>query len=186
MKYPESPSVRLVKYALAVRRAREDRYEDAADLYGSSGAPVRAGRMQHLASLYKEANRSDVSAAEVLEAKFKLAQYIGDNPDRLYFNDTLWGGLQRYALFADKDDRLTREEHERLVAGERKLKDGQEERWRAYLILKDVVRDAGKTDLGRRAARLALKCLRGIRTDRFGREEEIRDADTELSEWLRN
>ena len=31
--------------------------------------------------------------------------------------------------------------------GERKLKDDQEERWRAFLVLRDVVRDEGKTDV---------------------------------------
>ena len=56
--------------------------------------------------------------------------------------------------------------------------------WRAYLILRDVVRDAGKTGLGRKAAVLAVHCLRGI-SDRFGRQEEIRKVDIELSMWLR-
>jgi hypothetical protein len=72
-----------------------------------------------------------------------------------------------------------------LIQDERALKDSQEERWRAYLILRDCVREAGPSDLGRRAATLALKCLRGINTDRFGREQEIRQADIELSRWLR-
>ena len=67
---------------------------------------------------------------------------------------------------------------------ERKLKDDQEERWRAYLILRDVVQATGKTDLGRKAAQLAIRCLRGI-SDRFGRQDEIRKADIGLSDWLR-
>jgi hypothetical protein len=38
--------------------------------------------------------------------------------------------------------------------------------------------------LGRKAANLALNCVRRI-SERFGRQEEIRKADIELSKWLR-
>jgi hypothetical protein len=69
------------------------------------------------------------------------------------------------------------------VEGERRLRDEQEELWRAYLILRDVVRDAGKTELGKRAATLAQRCLWAI-SGRFGRQAEIRKADIELSVWL--
>jgi hypothetical protein len=64
------------------------------------------------------------------------------------------------------------------------LKDDQEERWRAYLLLRDVVRGEGKSELGRKAAALALRCLHGISVERFERGEEIRKADLELSRWL--
>lgn len=47
-----------------------------------------------------------------------------------------------------------------------------------------LVDEAGRTSLGRRAAELAIRCLREIRTFRFGRAEEIRQADIELSAWL--
>jgi len=92
--------------------------------------------------------------------------------------------MQRYAFQASTDARLIRAERQRLMQAERKLKDQQEERWRAYLILRDVIRDAGPTDLGRQAAILAIRCLRGI-SERFERQEEIRNADLELSRWLR-
>jgi hypothetical protein len=92
--------------------------------------------------------------------------------------------LQRYALNASSDSRLTRAERQTLTDGERKLKDDQEERWRAYLILRDVVRDSGKTAIGRQAAQLAIRCLQGT-SDRFGRENEIRTAEIELLGWLR-
>ncbi len=71
-----------------------------------------------------------------------------------------------------------------MMDGERTLKDDQEERWRAYLILREVIDGAGKTDLGRKGAQLAVRCLRGI-SDRFERQDEIRKADIELSNWLR-
>jgi hypothetical protein len=119
-----------------------------------------------------------------LDAKYRLAEFISANPSRIYFNDALWHGLQRFALIASSDSRLTLEERQILVSNERKLKDDQEELWRAYLILRDIVDEAGKTDLGRNAAQLAIRCLRRI-SDRFERQDEIRKADIELSNWLR-
>jgi hypothetical protein len=78
---------------------------------------------------------------------------------------------------------MTRKERDALLEAERKLKDEQDELWRAYLILRDIVRESGNTDVGRRSARLALRCLTGL-SDRFGREAEIRKAATEMSNWL--
>ncbi len=157
-------------------------YLDELNRSGSSGRSTprrRAERMRRLRSLYEEASRAGASA----EARFKLAEYLAGNPERLYFNDALWQGFQRYALVAESDSRLNRQERRRLLAAERKLKDDQEELWRAYLILREVVREAGATDLGQRAARLGVRCLRRI-SSRFGREKEIRAADLELSGWL--
>jgi hypothetical protein len=181
--YPEVPDARLVRYALAVRRARENRYEEAGRIYDSIHAYWRVPRMRQIAALYKEASRRDLAGTQLQEAKYALAEFISANQERIYFNDQLWSGFQRAALTATTDSRLTRAERETLIAGERKLKDDQEERWRAYLILRDVVRDSGKTELGRKAARLAIGCLRGI-SERFGRRVEIEQADIELSKWL--
>lgn len=100
------------------------------------------------------------------------------------FTSTIWHGYQGYALTASSDNRLTREEHQNLIDGERKLRDDQEELWRAYAILRDVVHDAGHTDLGRQAAQLGVRCLRKL-SERFGRQEEVRKADIDLSAWLR-
>lgn len=182
---PNLAGIRLVKYSLAVRLARQDQYEAAADLYRSIRADRRAQRMQQLALLTHAADRPGVDAQQKLQARYELAAFIAANPDRIYFNDALWRGMQRYALQASSDYRLTRTERTSLVGAERKLKDSQDERWRAYLLLRDLVRDAGNSKLGRNAATLALGCLRGINTDRFGREAEIRRADIELSRWLR-
>jgi hypothetical protein len=179
-RYPDMADARLVRYSLAVRRARENRYEEAAQIYESIHALRRAQRMRQLAALYGEASRTDLAAPQLQEARYKLAEFIGANQERIYFNDQLWNGLQRYALTASGDSRLTREERQTLTDGERKLKDDQEERWRAYLILRDVVRDSGKTALGRKAASLAISFLRGI-SERFERQEEIRTAEIELS-----
>jgi len=183
-KYSDVPDVRIVRYSLAVRLTRENRYDEAAQIYESIHAIVRAPRTRQLAALYQEANRTDFSSQKLLEAKYKLAEFLSANPNRIYFNDALWYGLQRNALIASSDSRLTLEERQLLMNSERKLKDDQEERWRAYLILRDVVQGAGKTNLGRKAAQLALRCLRGI-SDRFDRQDEIRRADIELSSWLR-
>jgi hypothetical protein len=183
-KYPDVPDVRIVRYSLAVRLAREERYEESAQIYEAIHAYRRAPRMRHLAALFHEANRTDLPSPQLQDARYNLAEFLIANSNGIYFNNTLWFGLQRYALFASSESRLTRDERQALLAGERKLKDDQEERWRAYLILRDVVRDAGKTDRGRRAAKLSIRCLRGL-SDRFGREDEIRKADVELSAWLR-
>jgi hypothetical protein len=93
--------------------------------------------------------------------------------------DAPWGGVQNYALFASEDSRLMHEEREKLSNLERKLKDDQEEYWRAYLILHDVAAEEGKTELGRRAARLGMQCVRSISV-RFGRSDDLLRADREL------
>jgi hypothetical protein len=71
-----------------------------------------------------------------------------------------------------------------LAAGERQLKDEQEEYWRAHLILRDVVREAGRNNLGKKAAVLELECLCSINANRFGRSDDIRAADLDISRWL--
>jgi hypothetical protein len=181
---PNLAGIRLVKYSLAVRLSRQDRYQEAAELYRSIHANRRAQRLQQLALLRQAAERPRMTAQQRLDARYELAEFVAANPDRIYFNDALWHGMQRYALQATSDCRLTRIERTRLMHAERELKDGQDERWQAYLILRDVVRDAGVSNLGRDAAKLALRCLRGINTDRFGCQEEIRHADIDLSRWL--
>ncbi len=184
-KYPADPETRIVKYSLAVRLTRENRYEEAAQIYESIRARVRAPRTRHLADLYAEANRKGLPIGEAQEAKYRLAEFIAGNANRIYFNDALWSGLQRYAMDAERESGFAKEEREAALLAERRLKDEQEEYWRAYLILRDVVRDAGNSEVGREAAVLALRCLRRISSERFGRQEEIRRADVELSSQLR-
>ncbi len=181
---PGVDDLRVVQYALAVRLTREERYDEAAELYDSIHAIVRGPRTHRLAALYRETKRDDLSDAQRLEARYRMAEFLSANPVRIYFNDNLWHGYQSYAFQGDTDSRLTRAEREAQMQRERKLKDDQEELWRAYLMLRDVTRDAGKTDLGHRAAALAVSCLRQI-SSRFGREEDIRRGDVELSAWLR-
>jgi len=53
-------------------------------------------------------------------------------------------------------------------------------------MLRDVVHEAGRNAIGKKAAALELQCLRRINTDRFGRSEEIRAADPEISKWLKD
>ena len=181
---PGLANIRIVKYSLAVRLARENRYREAADLYTAIHALVRAARMRQLANLYGGANQTGVDDQRLDEARYKLAEFISANPDRIYFNDAIWQGYQRYAFQASTDSRLTRAERDRQIALERKLKDDQEERWRAYLILQEIVGRSNDPELARRSALLGLRCLRGI-NERFGRGEEIAQADIDLSRWLR-
>ena len=181
---PKAADLRLVKYSLAVRLSRENQYRDAAAVFQSINEFRRASRMTRLAGLYEKANQPDLPAPRRLEAQYQLAEYVSGNSNGLYFNDALWNGLQRYSFQASTDTRLTRSERDAMIARERKLKDDQEELWRAHLILRDVVRDSGRTPLGRKAATLAITCLRRI-SERFERADEIHKADTELSNWLR-
>jgi len=184
-RYPDLPHVRLVRYAQAVRLARTDRYAESAEIYTAIGAGRRAARMRELAGLFDRTNDGASTEEQRMEAQYLFAEYLGNNSERVYFNDTLWDGFQNYSLFAQSDPRLTRAERDTFVSGERDLRDMQEERWRAYLILNSIVERGGKTPLGRRSALLALRCLRGIATQRFGRETMIREADIRLSNWLR-
>jgi hypothetical protein len=183
-KYPAAKQIRLVRYAIAVRSARAGKYSESAAIYDLIGARSRAIRMRQLAALKAEAERLGISPTEQLEAKYRVAEFLSDHSTGVYFNNTLWGGLQRYALNAETDSRLTRKERIRLIAAERQLKDQQEEYWRAYHLLREIMDESGSTSISRQAAQRALRCLRRINTERFGREEEIRKADIELTRQL--
>jgi len=84
----------------------------------------------------------------------------------------------------DRSDYPSPYDAERSAQLERRLRDDQEEYWRAYQILNHIVEQAGPTPLGKKAAERAVFCLRKIHTERFGRSEEIRRADLRLSNWL--
>ncbi len=174
--YPRAPRHEQVRYALAVRLARLHQYEESAGIYDELKVGCRARRMRQLAGLH--------AAAVTPQAKFELAQFLDQNQERIYFNDRLWNYVQSYVFKAATDSRLTAEERTRQIALERQLKDEQEERWRAYQLLREVITEEGKSPLGRQAARRAISCLRRI-NPRFGREDEIRQGDIELSRWLR-
>jgi hypothetical protein len=65
-------------------------------------------------------------------------------------NDKIWSGWQRGALSAENKNGFTQSERAAQIGLERKLKDDQEEYWRAYLILRGVIQDAEKTEQGRK------------------------------------
>jgi tetratricopeptide (TPR) repeat protein len=177
-KYPKTAEIGVVKYALAVRLMRENEYEQAADFYRQAGSSVRAARALHVAKLYRAVETGDP------EASIRFAAFLNENSERVYFNDRLWGGYQSYALWADNDYRFTKEEREWQRTQERQFKDDQEERWRAHLLLRDVVNGSAPIAVRRRAAALDLECLVRLST-RFGRAEEIRTAIAEMRGWLR-
>ena len=181
---PKVEGLRSVQYALAVRLTRENRYKEAAEIYRAIHALRRAPRMAELAALWEAANAPGVSGAAKLEAQYDLASFIAAHPDGIYFNDNLWHGLQRYAFQAEEEARLNRDQREALIAGERDLKDSQEERWRAYQILQEAIAASSPGPFRAKAIKLALHCIRGINTERFEHEEEIRHADLELSRKL--
>ncbi|MFN7918963.1 MAG: hypothetical protein U0Q16_02635 [Bryobacteraceae bacterium] len=176
-KYPKAAGVDLVKYSLAVRLAREEQYEEAATLYAQSNSPRRAARMRRLAELHRA---TLLEGTDAPAAQYRKAELLSANPEGVYFNDRLWEGFQNYALQTSGDTRFTLAERRRQIALERKLRDDQEELWRAYLILRDVVRQTTDAELKCKAAALAVRSVRLI-SGRFGREDEIRKADIEMS-----
>jgi hypothetical protein len=181
-------AVDLVDYQLAVRAARREAYEEARVIYDRLGFGTRSRRMSRLTSLHAPA---DGTNADELQRRYAYAAFLADQPERVFFNDLVWQGLQRYALLQSASDRgrspalLSEEETRFLTSNERVFKDAQEERWRAFLILDDLVERAGHSELGVRAARKAVECLDRINTERFGRESEIQASRRRLASWLR-
>ena len=172
---PNVPDLRVVRYALGVRLARENRYDESAQLFESIEAGRRAPRMRRLAELYK--------AAIDPQGKFAFAKFVADNENGIYFDDLLWSGYQRYGLTAENESRFTAAERERHLHFERQLKDDQEEYWRAYHLLREVMRESNDPALSRKAAQLAQRSIRRM-SQRFGRLDELQAADRELSAWL--
>jgi hypothetical protein len=188
-----------VRYALAVRYARKEKYLQAARIYEELQAGPRAKRMRELARLHADALSTSSPPQKQLEALFAYASFLEANSTRIFFNDMLWGGFQtwsfikpyaeevldRFSYNSGGSQGLTCKERELFVKLERGIRDDQEERWRAYGILNGVMEKTGHTDLGRRAAVKALRCLQLINTDRFGRQEEIAVARRRLIKWLK-
>jgi hypothetical protein len=179
MKPDDLPAIR---YALAVRYARREKYAEAAQMYDQlTGA--RAELMRQAAKLFAATKAPGVPPERRLEALYDYADFLSQNEDGIFFNDTLWHGFQDGVLKGTVSASGT-ESAGRAAELERRLRDDQEEYWRAYQILNRVVRQAGPTPLGKKAAARAIFCLRKIRTDRFGRAEDIDRADLRLSSWL--
>jgi hypothetical protein len=188
-----APARAFVEYALAARLAREGHYPDAEAIYAKLGMSARAKRMGTLAGLAARARDASLPAAQRLQARFDLAVYLADNPERILFNDWLWRGFQQEALVKEGQDPrwgpgagLTAIEREDLVHAERRLQDAQEERWQAFLQLEQVARDAGDSPLARKAALKILDTLVRINTRRFGRGDEIDAAIRKWRVWLRS
>jgi len=196
IRYPKPRSAQeTVRYALAVRHARREEYTEAAQIYEQLGAAERASKMKQAAALLAETRAPDVPAGSHLEALYNYAEFLSQNEDGIFFNDTLWGGFQTAGFIVGNPDHpdpslatrwsaLATDEQKRNDELERQLRDAQEEYWRAYKILNQVVEQAGHTPLGEKAAARALFCLRRIHTERFGREQEVKTADLRLTRWL--
>lgn len=183
-----------VRYALAVRYSRREAYEAALKIFEELGEGGRSFTVRRAAALLTAARSPNTRGEQRLEALYNYADFLVDNEDHVFFNDTLWSGYQSYAFLSrDPDDpgsivgaagTETQGELNRIKQLERQLRDDQEEYWKAYQILNQVVEQSGSTELRRKAATRALLCLRRIRTDRFGRKDEIRAADLRLTRLL--
>lgn len=186
----------IVEYALAVRYARKEKYEKSAGIYKKLGAWPRAKRMQKLVTLYAQAHNVALRPGLRYAAQYDYAVFLSKHSTQIFFNDMLWYGYQRYAFMGESSDEpvsmesptghgLTGEERDFLLKQERRVKDEQEERWRALKIFSRIVAQAGPSELGMRSAKEALLCLANINRDRFGREAEIKKAEDKLWKWLR-
>jgi hypothetical protein len=185
-------STDLVKYALAVRYARREKYAKAAALYRELGK-ARLALVEEAQQLYEKIRISGNKTRQ-LEARYEYAAFLADNSTRVFFNDTLWHGFQTIMFIehyrqeaetpAPQSYSLPGQERALFLKKERQLRDDQEEYWRAYHILKTVVKEAGPSPLGRRATFKAIDCLANIHVGRFGRAEEIVAATQELKTWL--
>jgi hypothetical protein len=193
IKYPrcckrQRTAFQTVQYALAVRLARQEQYDEAASIYESLNARPRAKRMRYLADLYAKATDETLPAGEHQEARYQYAVFLEEHSTQVFYNDMIWKGFQTTAFL--RGDRpgsqgFTRDERDRLLKMERKIQDEQDERWRAYRILSEIMEQAGYSELGRKAALKAIRCLAMINTDRFGRSEEIDQGKVKLKVWLR-
>lgn len=181
LKHPRmnTSDLNAIRYELAVRYARREKYLDSAQLYDQLNTS-RAQLMRDAAKLYAETKTPGMPVEQRLKAMFDYAEFLSSNEDGIFFNDTVWQHFQNGVLGGASGD-----DPEQTLKQERRLRDDQEEYWRAYQILNRVVAEAGPTPLGKQAAEEAIHCLRAIRTDRFGRNEEIRLADLRLSGWLK-
>ncbi len=187
----------IVEYALAVRCARQEKYGTAASIYEKIDAKPRAARMRYLARLRGEAGNAGLSPPQLLEAQYAYAAFLEEHSTQVFFNDMFWYGSQRYVFMGSGQNSpcepnlfplapeyaLTAKERAFFLVRERRLKDDQEERWRAYKMLDAVMEKAGRSDLGLKANAKALKCLKLINIERFGREKEINSAIRRLSDW---
>jgi len=189
-RYPDAPG--SVRYARAVHHARREQYDEAARIFDGLAAS-RAGIMRQAERMLAQTKSADRSPQQKLETLYDYGYFLASNQDGIFFNDTLWHGFQTSGFLSRNPDEkyetggaapFTAEEAKHLQELERTLRDDQEEYWRAYKIFDQVVQQAGRSELGRRAATQAITCLRKIRTDRFGRAQEIRAADVRLTNWL--
>lgn len=177
-----------VKYALAVRLARDEKYGEAATIYERLAARPRAVRMRVLADLYAKTTYAGLSREEHQKALYDYASFLEAHSVQVFFNDMVWDGFQTFSFIDGEYSSalygLTGEEMDRFRALERRVQDRQEERWRAYIILRSLLRETGHTELGKQAAIKAIRCLDMIHTSRFGRVEEINQGREELLTWL--
>jgi len=192
-RYPQRRSARdAVRYAQAVRLARREQFSASAQLFEVLGS-TRAATMRQAGQLLAATAVSDSGSDRQLQALYDYAEFLSNNEDGIFYNDMLWYGFQTSALIyrsrdgaslPAREDRVSPDEVARLSQLEGRLVEQQEEYWRAYRILNQVVQKAGATPLGKKAAQRAIVCLRRINIGRFGHAREIRAADLRLSGWL--
>jgi hypothetical protein len=179
-----------VQYALAVRLARYEKYDESARVYEEILAKPRATRMRSLLELYGKTVDPSSTEPKLMEALYGYASFLEAHSTQVFFNDMLWDRHQDWTFIEGgvrgNAQGLSSGEIEHFRKLERRVKDEQEERWRAYLILAPIVEKGSPKNLRKRAAIKAIRCLDMIATQRFGRSEEIDRARERLLQWLRD
>jgi hypothetical protein len=189
----------LVPYSLAVRYARQEKYDSAARFYAQAGAKGRHQRMLELQALYAATQPPSRMPEEVQQARLAYARFLSGHSCGVFFNDRLWHWFQTSSFLSDKaiteedadfsedlkTSGLPGPERDRIIRQQRRLQDEQEEYWQAYKIFNGIVKSVGPTSLGRQAAIEAIRCLDRI-SPRFGREEEIKAETSRLVKWLKS
>jgi hypothetical protein len=188
----------LVPYSLAVRYARQEKFDRAARLYAQAGAKIRHKRMLELQTLYAVTQAPSRTPEEVQQARLVYARFLSSHSCGVFFNDRLWNSFQTRSFLdhtvSDEYDNpsedmdnvgLIRQERDRIFQQQRLLQDEQEEYWQAYKIFDGIVKAVGPTSLGRQAAIEAIRCLDHIGS-RFGREDEIKAETNRLVKWLKS
>jgi len=172
-----------VKYALAVRYARQERYREAAEIYAEINARPRAARMKELAGIYDDMTSKKAGSPEQWGAQYKYAAFLEEHSTQVFFNDMFWNGFQTWVFLNDEQSPympetsfrgLTKKERDYFLKEERRIRDEQEERWRAYHILNNIVEQAGYSKIGEKAAMKALKCLAFISQERFAGQKRLK------------
>jgi hypothetical protein len=175
----------MVRYARAVRYARSEEFDKAAQIYSDLSTIERADNAKEAARLYA-ATRS-LAAKRSRCRPCMLTRIFWLQTPIAFSSTTACGGdsnLQYSRAERTMPSQTISGKLTRVQTLERKLKDEQEEYWRAYKILNGVVSKAGPTPWASRRLVARLCACEESTQIVSAALEEIHAADRRLSSWL--